>query len=145
MQNPIGKQLSLKQDKAYIFTVTGIMEDFPSNSSITSDFLISMKSLSAMEETKELMSADYFQGGSFTTYLKLKDINKANEVEATAMRLDRLANEEADTTFVLDKFTDTHALSANTGRFVSFKFDISLYVFHMLIMIQVQCGSSIFF
>ena len=117
LQNPIGKQLSLKQDKAYIFTVTGIMEDFPSNSSITSDFLISMKSLSAMEETKELMSTDYFQGGSFTTYLKLKDINKANEVEATAMRLDRLANEEADTTFVLDKFTDTHALSANTGRF----------------------------
>lgn len=115
--NPIGKQLLIKQDSTYTFTVTGVMEDFPTNSSIKTDVIISMSSLDVMKETASLVTSKLFQGGSFATYIKLKDHNQTTTVENTAVKLDKLSNEESNTTYALELFTDTHSQNADTGRF----------------------------
>ena len=115
--DPIGKQLIIQQDSTYSFTVTGVMKDFPTNSSIQSDMIVSMSSLSSMKETQPLLASERFQGGSFATYVKLNDLTKVTAVANTAVQLDKLSNEESTTTYALDVFTDTHAQTANTGRF----------------------------
>lgn len=115
--NPIGKQLTITQDSTYTFTVTGVMKDFPTNSSIKTDLIISMSSLSSMKETKQLVTSERFQGGSFATYLKLRDITKVSAVEDTAMKLDKLSDEESTTSYALELYTDAHAQNADTGRF----------------------------
>ncbi|GAA0730171.1 ABC transporter permease [Aquimarina litoralis] len=115
--NPVGKQIKIKQDSTYNFTVTGVMKDFPTNSSIKADVIISMSSLSLMKETRPLLVSDRFQGGSFATYLKLNAINKATTVANTAKRLDRLSNKESTSSYTLESLASIHAHKIDTGRF----------------------------
>lgn len=115
--DPIGKQLLVKQDSTYSFTVTGVMKNFPTNSSIKADLVVSMSSLPSMNKTKELMASKLFQGGSFATFLKLNQLDKSSDVETTALNLDRLSYDESTTKYLLEPFTDTHALKTDTGRF----------------------------
>ena len=114
--NPIGEQLIIEQDSSYAFTVTGVAKDFPTNSTIRPDLLISYSSLSSMKETAFITKSQYFQGGSFTTFIKINDRKNIAQVAQTATRLDGLDNEEADTTYVLDAFSDMHSMT-QTGRF----------------------------
>ncbi|WP_299438479.1 ABC transporter permease [uncultured Aquimarina sp.] len=116
--NPIGKQIIVKQDSIYNFTVTGVVKQFPTNSSIKADILISMSSLPLMKETEALFESKLFQGGSFATYLKLKDINKLVSVEDSATELGKLDSDDSETsTYSLAPFTNTHSDQINTGRF----------------------------
>ncbi|MEM1001099.1 MAG: ABC transporter permease [Bacteroidota bacterium] len=114
--NPIGQQLTIEQDSTYKFTVTGVTKDFPTNSSLKPELLISFNSLQTMKETEFLTKSQYFQGGSFSTLVKVFNIENKSEVDDTATRLDRLHNEEADTSYALNAFTDAH-LAKQTGRF----------------------------
>lgn len=43
-QNPIGKQLSITRDEEYLYTVTGVVEEFPESSHIQFDFLANIES-----------------------------------------------------------------------------------------------------
>ncbi|MEM6515507.1 MAG: FtsX-like permease family protein, partial [Bacteroidota bacterium] len=115
--NPIGRQLKIKQDSTYNFTVTGIMKDFPTNSSLNADMIVSLTSLSVMKETKALLSTDYFQNGSFATFFKVDDLDNISSIEETALKLDRLANSESNTTYQLEPFEDMHSRNTDTGRF----------------------------
>ncbi len=115
--DPIGKQIIMKQDSTYQFTVTGVMKDFPTNSSIDTDLVVSMSSLASMNKTKDLIEETLFQGGSFVTFLKLNTLAQKKDIEATALQLDRSSFEESTNTYSLDPFTESYALNANTGRF----------------------------
>jgi len=43
-QNPIGKQLTITRDEEYVYTVTGVVEEFPESSHIQFDFLANIES-----------------------------------------------------------------------------------------------------
>lgn len=115
--NPLGKQISIKQDSTYNFTITGVVKDFPTNSSIKADVIVSMSSLSVMKETKDIMEEQLFQGGSFATILKLNQLDKKTEIQNTALKLDRLSYEKSTNTYELEPFTEAHALNTDTSRF----------------------------
>jgi ABC-type antimicrobial peptide transport system permease subunit len=53
--NPIGKILKIKTDTTHLYTITGVAENVPSNSSIEFDFLASMLTLKMMTETASLL------------------------------------------------------------------------------------------
>jgi putative ABC transport system permease protein len=59
-QNPVGKTLKIKIEKAYTYTVTGIAENIPSNSSIVFDFLASAASLTQMPEAEPFFAITIF-------------------------------------------------------------------------------------
>ncbi len=65
-QNPIGKTF-LYNDQ-YLFTVTGIAQNAPSNSSIDFDFVASISSMASMEEYKESLNDN---SSDFTIYFSL--------------------------------------------------------------------------
>lgn len=116
-RNPLGEQIKIKQDSTYDFTITGVIKDIPTNSSIQGEMLISMSSLSLMREFKRVATSELFQGGSFATYVKLYNSKNVAGVEETAVRLDRLSSPESTTTYTIDPFTNSHAEITNTGRF----------------------------
>ena len=115
--NPLGKQITIKQDSTYNFTITGVVKDFPTNSSIKADVIVSMSSLSVMKETKDIMEEQLFQGGSFATILKLNQLDKKTEIQNTALKLDRLSYEKSTNTYELEPFTNSHTLNRDTSRF----------------------------
>ena len=73
-EDPVGKMIRFNQDTAY-YTVTGIMEEVPSNSHFDADILASFHTLSMSNSTMWL-------NNSFYTYLMLKPGTNAAELEA---------------------------------------------------------------
>jgi putative ABC transport system permease protein len=79
-RNPVGKVLELKHlsatgDKYVPLTVTGVMEDYPSNSHIRPDYLISMGMLEpVMKSTGRDWFGNWGDGpGWFSSYIKVKE------------------------------------------------------------------------
>lgn len=106
--DPIGKSLSVKIDSTYLFTVKGVMEKTPSNSSIKADFIASSSSLNSMKEAFYDMRSQSFQGGSFATYVKLNNPGDIEAVQASMNALSKKANKESTDQYFLSKITDTH-------------------------------------
>jgi len=73
-ENPIGKQL--KYDRKYLFEVTGIAENAPSNSSIDFDFIGSASSFPTMNSGQS-PSSGIVEFGAFRTFLLLRDAGHA--------------------------------------------------------------------
>ncbi|WP_298898552.1 ABC transporter permease [uncultured Psychroserpens sp.] len=115
--SPIGKQIQLKQDSVYQFTVSGVMKSTPTNSSIKGGLITSVETLSLMKETTSITQSKLFQGGSFITYVKLNDINKAVAVGQTAVRLNQQGSPDSKNKYFLRPFTEIHSYETNTGRF----------------------------
>lgn len=106
--DPIGKSLSVKIDSTYLFTVKGVMEKTPSNSSIKADFIASSSSLNSMKEAFYDMRSQSFQGGSFATYVKLNNPGDIEAVQGSMNALSKKANKESTDQYFLSKITDTH-------------------------------------
>ncbi|MFI5163558.1 MAG: ABC transporter permease [Sphingobacteriales bacterium] len=70
-ENPIGKTLKIKTEDPYQYTVTGVAENVPSNSSIDFNFIASNVSLKSMREAAPILKSQLVQGGAFSTYLLL--------------------------------------------------------------------------
>ncbi|MBZ9629721.1 ABC transporter permease [Salegentibacter sp. LM13S] len=109
--NPIGRNLSLRIDSTYTFTVTGISEETPSNSSIKTDLIVSASSLNTMKEAFYDMRSQIFQGGSFQTFVKLKDPEKVAPVQRSMNALAVQGHEESTDEYFLTNITDIHLLS----------------------------------
>ncbi len=72
-QNPVGKTLVIKTDSAYIYQVTGVAENAPSNSSITFNFVTSCQSLLVMKQAPRYgVGPQQMTYGSFNVYLQVK-------------------------------------------------------------------------
>jgi len=71
-QNPVGKTLKIKTDDPYLYTITGVAENVPSNSSIVFNFVASNSSLKMMPEAASFLKSQYVQGGAFTTSFAVK-------------------------------------------------------------------------
>jgi putative ABC transport system permease protein len=106
--NPIGKQIIF--NGKYRFTVTGIAEPPPSNSSIQYDFIASMSSISSMDKIKEFVVDPLFHAGIFYTYLFLKqDINvSALEKELANLQMHLTPELKAPDVFVITPLEKIH-------------------------------------
>ena len=85
--DPIGRKLEVIKDSTYLFQVTGIAENSPSNSSIKIGFITSIATMEKMKENEESFSWSIFQGGNFATFLKLNNVSNVKSVSETAQKL----------------------------------------------------------
>ncbi|MEZ2441382.1 ABC transporter permease [Chitinophaga sp. RCC_12] len=88
----IGKQL--RYNGKYIFQVSGVMADAPSNSSIQANILLSYSSMAGIESMREIISGERgFAGIFFKVFLKLDDPAHA---AAVVQNIDRLIAAQLD-------------------------------------------------
>ena len=104
----VGKTLSIKTDSAYIYTVTGVVQNTPSNSTIVYDFIASDASLRSMNSKARMFEEQSFGDGSFKTYYLLTpDADTARfrrSVQALANKKDSLGRAHV----MLSALTDLH-------------------------------------
>lgn len=123
-ENPVGK--ILRYNNKYDFTITGIAEIAPSNSSIDFDFVASLSSIAAIAGEKDLL----INGESaFSTYFLVKQRAAFSRIEA---RLSQ-ANKINEMRYVATPLTDMHlAAGRDTG---STKFIATLTFIATLILL----------
>ena len=83
--DPTGRQLSF--NGRYTFTITGVLENPPSNSSIHYGMIASLSSFALMDDHKEQVSDNQLRGGGFTTYLLLQHPGDLAGLESAFARL----------------------------------------------------------
>jgi putative ABC transport system permease protein len=104
-QNPIGK--TIRYNNEYDFTVTGIAENVPSNSSIDYDFVASLSSMATMDGKKEFLKDN---GPDFSTYLLLKESADIALVEAGLLEINKIKGEDGhmNLKYLLKPLTEVH-------------------------------------
>ncbi|HXO74683.1 MAG TPA: ABC transporter permease, partial [Puia sp.] len=113
--DPVGK--IIRYNGEYDLEVTGIAANAPSNSSITFDFVASVSSVESMKDLAWTVTPTRVQGGSFMTWLQLKDHTASAEVERTLGELSRdPGSKEPGDDFRLIALPDLH-LDMNFGDF----------------------------
>lgn len=123
--DPIGK--SLMMDGKYSLQVTGIAADPPSNSTIVFDFLVSLSTMSRMENYQDYVSGTELQSGNFLTWLLLRRAADTFGVVRSLQRLSLLAEGkntgqgtgrpyQSSHDFRLRVLTDTHLKSITNER-----------------------------
>ena len=122
-ENPVGK--IIRYNNAYNFTVTGVAENAPSNSSINYDFVASLSSMAAIDDYKPMLESQSVQLGGFSTYFLLKTPASASRLEKTLLQLSQNANKESNESYKATSLTSTH-LSANYGNSINTKY---LFIF----------------
>jgi putative ABC transport system permease protein len=106
-ENSVGKRLKITSDSTYLFQISGVAENVPSNSSIDFNFVASLSSMEHMIAAKDLFESQVLQGGSFKTYFKLKNAGDTTHVLQSVKKLN-IKNPDANEKFVFTKLTDSH-------------------------------------
>ncbi len=122
-KDPVGK--IIRYNNAYDFTVTGVAENAPSNSSINYDFVASLSSLAAIDDYKPMLQSQTVQLGGFSTYFLLKTPAAASGLEKILSELSQAGNKESNESYIATSLTSTH-LSANYGNSINTKY---LFIF----------------
>jgi putative ABC transport system permease protein len=114
LADPVGRTLVV--NGLYTFEVTGVQADPPSNTDLQYDLIASVSSLAGMKEMAANLVSQQVQGGSFKTWLLLKDAGAARRVEQTLVRLSTVKGQPADAkdTYTLTALADSH-LNGNFG------------------------------
>jgi putative ABC transport system permease protein len=114
--DPVGRTLLV--NGLYTFEVTGVQADPPSNTDIRYDFVASLASLASMKEMAPSLVSQQVQGGSFKTWLLLKDPAAAGRVGQTLARLSVVKGQpdDAKDIYNLSALADGH-LGLNFGDF----------------------------
>jgi len=71
-ENPVGKLLTIKTDSAYIYQVTGVAENCPSNSSIEYNFVASNSGFVKTKAARDYLGNQKLGGGTFDVFLLLR-------------------------------------------------------------------------
>lgn len=109
----LGKVLKIDRD-SIPFTITGVLKNFPANSSISFDLLVSESSI-AGEDFKKFISSDW-DSDAFTTYVLL---NNNADVKSVAAKINQLVSAnithktENKSSFFLQPLKDVHFYSDN--------------------------------
>ena len=90
-ENPIGKRI--RYNNAYDFVVTGIVEETPSNSSISYDFIAPVSSLFSMNRQRDFVQNDE---NIFSTYFLLKQQNGAAQLEGSFRQLSKTRSQNGN-------------------------------------------------
>lgn len=153
-ENPMGKQM--KFDQTYLFQVTGIMEDTPSNSHVYFDFLAPYIALKGLRGSGE---RDYFHGSrNFTDNVTFAYVRFVPGTDPDAVRakipgfMDRVLGTRKDedgniipasqgNTILLRKVTDIH-LHSHTSKELETNGDIryvNLFTVIALFVLIIAC------
>lgn len=85
-KNVVGKSLMVGRKEAY--TISGIMEDIPDNSSFRSDVLVSFESF--MQPDNDWRAAQTWQEWSFSLFMTLKNNANKDKVIAELSKIDKI-------------------------------------------------------
>ncbi len=111
-QNPVGKVIQWHND---VYTVEGVVETPPWNSSIQFELLISYSTVQSL--TTDLEQG--WNGGNTYTYLLLRGDSEVSEIEPKALSLVRDRGQSGlgsnVTAFVLQPLSEVHMYSAHIG------------------------------
>ena len=107
-EDPIGKSLYVNQFEGEV-KVTGVMEDFPSNSHLQPAMLVSVASLFAFEGLSDWVSSDW-ASNAFDTYLLLKPGTNSAQLadQLTTIANERRPEEQHQNHYALQALTDIH-------------------------------------
>jgi len=121
--DPVGRTLKIKTQKSYLYTITGVAANVPSNSSIGFNFLASNSSLKMMPETASLLTDQSIEAGVFSTYLLLKHPQDSMRVQRSIQSLLKITPGTGveKESLLLIALTDIH-LKANFGDFSNIKY-----------------------
>ncbi|MBA4849338.1 ABC transporter permease [Emticicia sp. BO119] len=113
--NAMGKVLQYKGGTS--FTVRGVAEKAPSNSSIEYDLIASLASVKSMEDKKGTVKSQIVETGPFTTYFLLRNPQDATKVEAGLLQLYRTGNPNGknNKNFMAIPLSQTHLMSNYGG------------------------------
>jgi putative ABC transport system permease protein len=103
-ENPIGKTLLC--DAKYLYTITGIMEDVPSNSSMSQDFVTSLETYPKLGVEQK---NTWEKAGAFETYLLLnseQSVAKVTKGILKTVKKTGVFDEKA--TYILNQFSSQH-------------------------------------
>lgn len=110
--NPIGKALSLDVGDQNMYTVTAVMEDFPENTNLRTDFLVSYNSLG------DIAGEDFMNNWITTrleTFILLCDNHSVSEVEKKVNDvLASHSSQETERSLELEQFSKIHLYSEVT-------------------------------
>lgn len=129
--NAVGKLLFIDTDSVP-FRVTGVLKNFPANSSISFNLVVSEASVLKDADTKQFVAGDW-TSGAFATYFLL---NNNTNIQALNTKLDNLiaANHKNDTdvksNIQLQALKDVHFYSGDIEGYSGKKANITyIYVF----------------
>lgn len=141
-QNPIGKSLLSGTKQSY--TITGVMEDIPSNSTLQFDFISSIETFPKLNLEKEKV---WEKAGAFQTFLLLQSEQNAEEVAHDIKTIGAKTN-AFDTTaaYSLKQYSSQHlggGFSQNTNaRYVYIFGGISLLILFLAIFNYVSLATA---
>lgn len=109
-ENPVGKILKVGSEAA-LYQVTGVIQDYPSNSQIKFDFLASWSSLNKLDEEKSYWDANY------TTFLLLKNNHTIATLQAkiATFMSKEMSGQGATINYSLEPFDQIHLHSPYPG------------------------------
>jgi putative ABC transport system permease protein len=107
-ENPVGKTLIIKTDSAYIYQVTGVAENCPSNSSIEYNFVASNSGFVTTKAAKDYLGDQELGGGTFDVYLLLRHRADTAKLTAGLRSLNTDKNPKAQVDFSLLPLADQH-------------------------------------
>jgi len=120
--NPVGMSLKIKSDSAfYLYKITGVAQNSPSNSSINFDIVLSVSSMKAMPELKDAFSYTDIGGGSFFTYLLLNAPSVTSRLSGIAASHFKLNPNAQNESFTFTRLTDMH-LGVKGGSAANLKY-----------------------
>lgn len=102
-QNPVGKVLYLTADSTYLFQVSGVMKNMPSNSSIQADFAAAISSMKGMKENQHVVT-----GVNFKTYFLLQHAADITPVQQTLQLTAEKSDPEMHSQYHLLPLADEH-------------------------------------
>ena len=138
--NPVGENI-IVQDIQYV--VTGVMKDFPKNSSLQTDCLLSF---STYKEEPRYSYFDEWNEWSFNIFFSLVDgatphlvIEKMNEIEIVQQIKEEMSSQQAENgeLIILRPLTEVHFVPGS-GSYVN---PVILNVFTLLIVILIIMGA----
>jgi len=132
-ENPVGK--TIEYNNLYTFTITGVADNTPSNSSIRYNFVASIQSLAGIDEYKPLLESQRVQLGAFSTYFLLHKSTDAPHLANTLQHLAQNENKDGgnNETYFATPLTSTH-LHANYGDSANTKY-LKIFSFVALLIL----------
>ena len=107
-ENPVGKTLTIKTDSAYIYQVTGVAENCPSNSSIEYNFIASNSGFVTTKGAKDYLGDQKLGGGTFDVYLLLRHRSDTAALTTGLRSLTRDKNAKVQVDFSLLPLAEQH-------------------------------------
>jgi putative ABC transport system permease protein len=114
-QDPMGKVLKLKvNEEFYLYHITGVFDDPPSNSTLQFDMLSTNSSVNIISATSSSMESQHIEPGDFRTFILIRDPSKYNSISQSIKIAYASISGDDMQDCSLNKLTDLH-LKSNYG------------------------------